>query len=336
MNILKQNRHSDKIAQLSFFLAIAILTFPIFSSFLLPFSENQLLICSLGNGLSLLLFLFAYYLAYVFKSDLPNEKNYYLNALEQAGSAIAILDKNQRVKWANAQFRKWNGQEKVEGKYFLDITTNQVAAKKVMEQLNQSNQRKGEYKSKTIKEVVVKTIINKLQNPPGSYVVIDTDISDLEKADKYQKLVLALFGHDTQKYTRLSLEEVNDLYKSYEQDVYLKKELGELLVYVEHSFDLSKNLNDWGDLVFKRGNLVSTKFIHFKKEVEKAKRRYAIFFKHYKIDLVLSFEDSLSFHADPDMLGAILRNLISNAIEAILNRQNPPNDHPKKYSDFCN
>jgi len=308
---------SDKLARIAFFSAISSLSLTTLLSFSTTLFLQYPIGFSITNGISLGLFLFAYYLAYVYKYNLQEEKDCYLTTLDQADSAIAILDKNQSIQWANAKFRAWNNKETIRGHTFLEVTANEKEASQVFKQLREGILKTGTFQSITLAGQTVKTTISKLTTQ-NAFVVIMTDITKLKKADEYQKWLLAMFGHDTQKYARLSLKEVNDLYKEYDKDTALKEELSKLLVYVEHSFDLSKNLADWGALVFEKGYLKITKFINFKAQIALIEKRYAIFFKHYHIDFKQSFADNLAFHADPEMLRAILRNLISNAIEAIL------------------
>jgi len=256
---------SDKLARIAFFSAISSLSLTTLLSFSTTLFLQYPIGFSITNGISLGLFLFAYYLAYVYKYNLQEEKDCYLTTLDQADSAIAILDKNQSIQWANAKFRAWNNKETIRGHTFLEVTANEKEASQVFKQLREGILKTGTFQSITLAGQTVKTTI-----------------------------------------------------KEYDKDTALKEELSKLLVYVEHSFDLSKNLADWGALVFEKGYLKITKFINFKAQIALIEKRYAIFFKHYHIDFKQSFADNLAFHADPEMLRAILRNLISNAIEAIL------------------
>jgi len=241
--------------------------------------------------------------AFNYQKALQTEKDYFLNALDQAALSIAIIDANRKVKWTNDNFEKWNGKTEVLEKDFLELTTNRKAAELALSQLAATNQSKQTYRSHSLKGRAVQTTINKLKSPKGMMVVMDADITDLMEANQYQKLLLAIIGHDTQETTSL------------------KDDLALLLNEVENSFDLSKNLTDWGNLLIKRTALISSQYLYFQEELNKVIDRYELFLQHHAIALVLDYKTKLGFHADPDMLRAILRNLISNALAAILNQK---------------
>ncbi len=246
---------------------------------------------------------------------------FFLNALDKAALSIAILDYQLQIKWVNDVFEEWNKKKEVLGKPFLEVTPNPVMAEKAIQLLANLEESQQVYQTLNLKGRTIRTTINRLQTLQGAYVVMEADVTNLVKAYHYQKVFSSSMGHETKGHLRRSLELINDLYRTQTKDPLLKEKLGRLLFYTGHAFDIVKNLNDWGKPLLGDESPVTFSFFILADHLERVQSRYQLFLQHHQINLIAAFPPDLAFRAEPEMMRTVLRNLISNSMDAIIKQQ---------------
>lgn len=249
------------------------------------------------------------------------EEKFLLEALDKAALSIAILDKEQKIRWVNDVFEEWHDHQDLIGKDFSKVATNPTLAKGALHLLSTSEKSQQIYQTKSKSGRTIRTTISQLKAQHYPYVVMESDVTNLVKAHHYQKVFSASMGHDTKGHLRDSIRLINALYQAQTEDQVLQEKLKDILFLTEHAFDIVKNLNDLGKPLL--GEASPTFFSHFDltEQLDKVRNRFVLFLSYHKITLKSVFTDQFSFRAEPEMMRTVLRNLISNSLAAIIKQQ---------------
>ena len=249
------------------------------------------------------------------------DPNFFLDALDKAALSIVILDREQNIRWVNDVFEEWHDEKNYIGRPYEKVTPNPILAQKAINSLNSSNSKQEVFQIENKQGKTIQANISQLKNKTGGYVIVETDITNLVEAHHYQKVFRVTMGHETKGNILKSFELINKLFAAQKNDSALKEQLATLLFHIGHAFDIVKNLNDWGQPLL--GNKSPVKFSHFNmtEQMNLVNSRYQPTLVYHQIQLVLKFPIDLQFRAEPEMLRAVFRNLISNGIDAIINQQ---------------
>ena len=239
-----------------------------------------------------------------------------LYAVDQASSAIAIFSDSGQVEWANETFLKWNNVPRAEiiGSYIWEVSLVPDILKKFREFVADSSLSTLEYQS-SLGEKITSTKLKKYQTDESSLKIIsvDSDVTELSE-------LLEIFPHDLKSPVHGPRLRVRSLLLEDEPNV-TRDELVEILEGLESAQQIGENLGYWAKTRF--GRTVKRESVRVLDVVKKAVNSLRLIADHHRIEFDIQIDRDLQYQSDNSpMFRSVIRNILTNAVNAIKLKQN--------------